>query len=433
MEENRKKISAILYKYIEIICKEYGQYISGDVIDRLNVTSDIVQYNDRSISFFVRNGRLYLPSKAYSVFEDFKNYLNYGSDKNDYRKVDEYLDTNTTYSRYIDHVINCGMSAFDYYLENLLHEVMHLCGSGGDTPLEEGINELKTRELATKYNLKIAAYGYSKEVEIAKQLQQVLGKNVMDELTFIEASKRYDFLNEKLGAEYAQLYKKLSSEMITESSGYNSKIQNISNPYDKAKIYNNINYINSSSTISKFVSKFDDAYELSKLFLTEKDNDSFIEVCFDIRDNKCYESIVSKNLEEVKTLINKESDYDNYMESIIIPVVNNYAKCSPILSTEINDISDNIVNYKAVSTNNNLLVINNIDRTSAQRIDGIIKSTKPKYFNRNSDYIDKDNNKEYTKTMTLDTLQNGFTSVISLLFVLFIIFMVIVTIYIIVV
>jgi len=64
---------------------------------------------------------------------------------------------------------------------------------------KEGINELKTRELAQKYNIKIAAYGYSKEVEMAKKMQKIIGKETMDELTFIPRYERIVFLRDKLG------------------------------------------------------------------------------------------------------------------------------------------------------------------------------------------------------------------------------------------
>ena len=153
-----------------------------------------------------KNGILLLPKVAYQIFQLLKNYENYGTKLNSHRNIADYLDTNTTYRGYITHLIESGMSVYDYFEESLLHETMHICGSRGGYPLEEGINELKTRELTQKYNIKIAAYGYSKEVEMAKKMQKIIGKETMDELTFISRYERIVFLRDKLGDEVAELY-----------------------------------------------------------------------------------------------------------------------------------------------------------------------------------------------------------------------------------
>jgi len=119
---------------------------------------------------------------------------------------------------------------------------MHLCGSNGGTPLEEGINELKTRELAVKYNIKIVSYGYSKEVEVAKNLQKLIGKEIMDELTFIPKSQRKFFISNKVSTEFAKLYELLSSKMIEKLAKYYRSLTKINNPFEKAKLYESIDY-----------------------------------------------------------------------------------------------------------------------------------------------------------------------------------------------
>ena len=134
------------------------------------------------------------------------------------------------------------MSVYDYFEESLLHETMHICGSRGGYPLEEGINELKTRELAQKYNIKIAAYGYSKEVEMAKKMQKIIGKETMDKLTFISRYERIVFLRDKLGDEVAELYLQISDEMTKKSEDYYKKISQVSDPFEKAELYDNIDY-----------------------------------------------------------------------------------------------------------------------------------------------------------------------------------------------
>ena len=145
------------------------------------------------------------------------------------------------------------MSVYDYFEESLLHETMHICGSRGGTPLEEGINELKTRELAQKYNIKIAAYGYSKEVEMAKKMQKIIGKETMDELTFIPRYERIVFLRDKLGEKVAELYLQISDEMTKKSEDYYKKLSQVSDPFEKAELYDNIDYTDLYQIVDTYI------------------------------------------------------------------------------------------------------------------------------------------------------------------------------------
>ncbi len=239
-ENDLYKIKELIIKYIDLISKEFPY---SKAAERLNSGEELVEFNkDNAISFFVYNGTLLLPKAAYSIFPAFEENENYGINKDSHRRVEDYLNTDTTYFDYIRHVIEGGLSVYDYFEESLLHETMHICGSDGGSPLEEGINELKTRELAQKHNIKIAAYGYPKEVEVAKQLQGVLGKDAMDELTFIPTNERYNFLVSRLGISAAELYHSLSSEMLNCSQNYYSNLRHVNNPVEKAKLYETIDY-----------------------------------------------------------------------------------------------------------------------------------------------------------------------------------------------
>ena len=232
-----RKIRTILFKYIEIINKEYKNSI------KRNDNEDIIVLNSGdTISFHVIKDQLYLPLKAYEVFPKLREFSNFGSNREDKREVFEYLDTNTTYADYIRHAIVAGLSEYDYFEESLLHEAMHLCGSGGGTALEEGINELKTRELAVKYNLKTSGYGYPKETEAAKKLQEILGKDIMDELTFINPDDRYVFLSNTKRVEIAELYRIISLIMANISFDYSHSLSHISDPFEKAKLYDSLDY-----------------------------------------------------------------------------------------------------------------------------------------------------------------------------------------------
>lgn len=256
MEQDFIKIKKLLSEYVSLILKEYPNCDRGQLLNVINADAEIVKFNpSNTITFIVQKGVLLLPTAAYQFFPLLKKYENYGTKLNNHRNIQDYLDTNTTYMEYISHVIESGMSVYEYFEDNLLHEAMHICGSQGGTPLEEGINELKTRELAQKYNIRIAAYGYSKEVEISKRLQQIIGKEIMDEITFIPRYERKAFLIEKLGYEISELYVLLSNKMIEKSKHYFDKLFQVNDPFEKARLYEDVNYTELYQIIDNYINK----------------------------------------------------------------------------------------------------------------------------------------------------------------------------------
>ena len=260
MEEDLSKIKDLLLEYVGLILSEYPNSDRKNVMDAIRSGKEMVKFNNSdTISFFVNNGVLKLPQSAYTIFPLLKQYDNYGMNLNNRRNPKDYLNTNTTYMEYINHIIEAGLSEYDYFEESLLHETMHICGSRGGTPLEEGINELKTRELAQKYNIKIAAYGYSKEVEVAKRLQNIIGKEIMDELTFIPTNKRKDFLSIKVGNDEAELYESLSLRMCEKSNEYYNKIVQVENPFEKAQLYETIDYTEEYSLLDNYSKSLDNS------------------------------------------------------------------------------------------------------------------------------------------------------------------------------
>lgn len=240
-----------LLEYVKIIFDKYGNYI--DNAHKLNVIANLdnlLKWNDgKTISFLVRDSALYLPNQAYSVFEQLKKSERYGIRKRKY-ETSQYLKVDTTYNDYINEVIECGLTPTEYFLESLLHETMHLCGSTGSTPLEEGINELKTRELAQGRKIDIAAMAYPKEVEIALMFQKIIGQGLMSQLTFILPNEKYGFLESNKGVEYANLYTKVSQMMATKSR---CSMLGTGNPYVKASQYDKINYNEEKDLIQLFI------------------------------------------------------------------------------------------------------------------------------------------------------------------------------------
>ena len=129
---------------------------------------------------------------------------------------------------------------------------MHLCGCRGGNPLEEGFTDLKTRELAQKHNLVISGYGYPKEVEVAKRLQEIIGKEYIDELIFLPYDKKRSFLTEKVGIEKTDLYFTVSKEMQRCSAPYYERLKDISDPYEKAELYSEIDYSDVLDILDEF-------------------------------------------------------------------------------------------------------------------------------------------------------------------------------------
>ena len=243
MEKDLEKIKDLVLKYINVIKEEYPECNLKMLNKRLENNEEIVEFNEAdTLTFLVKDAKLLLPKAAYKVFEIIKQDKNYGINKDNFRSFDEYMDTNTTYMAYVKHLIEAGLSVYDYYEESVLHETMHICGSVGGSSLEEGINELKTRELAQKYQIKIAGYAYSKEVEVAKKLQNILGKEIMDELTFIPTNLRYNFLKDKIGIEKANLYKKISFDMFYIAREFFRDSVRTSDPIVKAELYEKNDY-----------------------------------------------------------------------------------------------------------------------------------------------------------------------------------------------
>ena len=251
---DKQKIEDKIIEYVPLIEKEYGLYIRGMTRNYLeNNKNQLVELNkENAISFIVSRGKLFLPTYAYKIFPILMEQSNYNSNPDNRVEEKDYLNTNTTYTDYIHHVIEAGLTPYDYFEESLLHEVMHLCGSGGGTPLEEGINELKTRELAQKHHIKIAAMGYSKEVEIAKELESIIGKDTMSEVSFLDSRMALDLIKRTNKDEVASLYENVRNTMIEQSNNYNSKMIKVSNPIEKAKLYSEIDYSKAHSLINKY-------------------------------------------------------------------------------------------------------------------------------------------------------------------------------------
>lgn len=249
-EHCKKIVQKTILSYLPLI--EYEYSIKKEEIKNIATNIDnIIEYSEDTISFFIRDGVLYLPA-VFPLFEKLKKHKNYNTCKDTGVPSDKYLNTDATYTDYINHVINDGLDVIDYYKESLLHETMHLCGGRGYTPLEEGINELKTRQLAQMYDIKIAAVGYQKEVEIAQELEKILGNYTMNQIAFMNNREINDYLNFYHTEEEINLYNEVRHTMNVEGYEYYTKVSSIENPFEKAKLYDSIEYKKTKAIINNY-------------------------------------------------------------------------------------------------------------------------------------------------------------------------------------
>ncbi len=215
-------LSIHLEQYIAAIIEKYGKYIPQARLDVLNNISDFAKiikiYDYGSINACANASEIKMPLCADKVLNFMSKIPGYGINKNHQSYNQENLINNdNTFSDYIYHVFITGTNVEGYYEDLLLHETMHFCGSGGATALKEGINELLTRKLALEKNFRTNGCAYPKEIQIAFELQQIYGEEILNQIAFINSEKQiYMFLENTIDKEAAELYLNISNIMERE-------------------------------------------------------------------------------------------------------------------------------------------------------------------------------------------------------------------------
>ncbi len=236
--------------YIYIIKEEYKDFIPKEKMEYLNsinnFNSIILIEKTRTISMFVRDNKIYFPKSAFNILNKMKLIPGFGINKKHKPYNNENLLANdNTFRDYIKHVFIAGLNVENFYLETLLHETMHFCGISGASAIAEGITELKTRELAQKYNLETSGCGYPKEIKIALELQEIFGTNIINSIAF--AKNNYDIttiLKNNIGQHAVDLYMTINSLMEKEFhlNYYKYKYPGITGPIKKARKYSKLDY-----------------------------------------------------------------------------------------------------------------------------------------------------------------------------------------------
>lgn len=243
-------------KLIKIIRIEYSTL--ADIPKELDLENRVHIEDTGTVSLFVKNKNFYFPLDAFMVIDSLKSNPLYGSDKNHKTYTEDNIILNdNTYKDFIEHVILKGLTAEEYFKEILLHETLHFCGSGGWHALREGINELKTRQLAKKYNLVTSACAYPKETKIAYELEQILGKEIINKIAFTKNNFEVKKILDKISVDASEFYFLVESEM--EKEFYNKymkyKFPGIDGMYEKVEKYNTIDYFSVYDLIENYRNK----------------------------------------------------------------------------------------------------------------------------------------------------------------------------------
>ena len=212
VEETQRRLTERIKEYITIIVEEFGAYIPEEVLYKLNNINDYSQilkvYDYGEVSAYADSENIHMPLCADRILDMASKIPGYGINKNHKTYNSENIViNNNTFLTYIKHVFISGTNAEGYYEDLLLHEVMHFCGSGGGNVLDEGTNELLTRMLAQKYNLRTNSCGYPKEVSLAYELMKTLGKETIIRLAFMPYfNQKIEYLKSTFGEETANMY-----------------------------------------------------------------------------------------------------------------------------------------------------------------------------------------------------------------------------------
>lgn len=129
---------------------------------------------------------------------------------------------------------------------------------------------------------------------------------------------------------------------------------------------------------------------LRNTYLTEKDNDTVIRSSFRVTDgdNPQCEHIVERINQDTKDILfQKTFDYnEDFRKQVLTPFIIDYAQCSPIMGSEVGGHSDSfsneslMVGYQAISENNNILSISNIESKYAAEIASTIEKVQPTIY-----------------------------------------------------
>ena len=274
LAEMHSRLTERIKKYINIIINEYGPYMPVDVITRLRGIQDFSKilriYDYGEVSAYADEENVHMPLCADRLLNIASRIPGYGINK-DHKPYNSetMVINNNTFFKYMVHVFISGTNAEGYYEDLLLHEVMHFCGSGGGSVLDEGMNELLTRMLAQKHNLRTNSCGYPKEVNLAYELMKCFGQETIIRLAFMSSlDEKIEYLKNTFGVDAANMYLQVAMQAEQEFNGkyysHMSEFSGVVGIVKKVLFYNKIDYSDIYQTIRNYTSASSDNDELKK-------------------------------------------------------------------------------------------------------------------------------------------------------------------------
>ena len=253
IDNTKKELIKEIDKLVKIIKTEYPDLV--DIPENYDLNEIVHIENTGTISLFVSKKNFYFPTDAFKILDIFKKIPGFGSVKNHKTYTEDNIIINdNTYMTYIKHVFLKGVTPVEYFKEILLHETLHFCGSGGGSAIREGINELKTRQLAQKYGLITSACGYPKETKIAYELEQIFGEETLNKIAFSNNYEKLKKILDSVSPNAMSFFQKLDTAM--EKEFYNKYMKydfpGLTGPLKKTKKYNSIDYTSAYEIIDDY-------------------------------------------------------------------------------------------------------------------------------------------------------------------------------------
>ncbi len=249
----KKNLISEIAKLIEIIKNEYPNLV--DIPDDYSLEECVHIEETGTISIFVIDKKFYFPLGAFRILEMLKKIPGFGMNKNHKSYTDDNMIINdNTYMTYLKHAFLKGLTPEEYFKESLLHETLHFCGSGGGSAVREGINELKTRQLAKKYGLLTSSCGYPKETKIAFELEKLFGEDIINRIafskSFIEIKEILDTVSPEATLFFFKLHELMEEEFYNKYMKY--KFPGLTGPLKKTQRYNSIDYAKVYALIDEY-------------------------------------------------------------------------------------------------------------------------------------------------------------------------------------
>lgn len=232
IEEQMKKIIPIfLDEFIEYVYVDKRMYLRNEV----NIPF-VINY-DNGFGAWAKGDEIFFAFENTQLFYNYSRRKIYGKKKGpELIEEENFIDNDKDYIDYLNYFIDYGLREKDYYLDVLPHVIMHLIGCGNSL-LDEGITELRTRQLCKKYGIRCAPVMHTKETKLVRMLEKYIEPRYFDVSVF--SSSDYLILNECdkiFGPKFRELYNDLSIEYREYT------IDNSQDPFEHYEYYRKLNF-----------------------------------------------------------------------------------------------------------------------------------------------------------------------------------------------